>query len=144
MIVGYYYLHTNGDLIYQSGSGSVADIRDSSFAVGLWPIDVEDREGAWNLLVEALASGVSLERIKELAAKWGCGDLDAQIYADRVGCVLGDDGIQKTAIRHDFSDMQESPCGLGDTYLEAMADLARQIGFKPSKMWGLKFKDLVS
>ena len=143
MIVGYYYLHTNGDLIYRSGSDSAADIRDSSFAVGLWPIDVEDREGAWNLLVEALASGVSLERIKELAVKWGCDDEDAANYAGRIGCVLGEDCGDKIAMKNDFEDLHNSPCGFGDTYLEAMADLAKQLGYKPSKMWGATFKDLM-
>lgn len=143
MIVGYYYLHENGELIYKPGEGSAADIRDSPFAIGMWAVDPNDRSTAWNLLVEAFASGVDSSRIHELAWKWGCNDKDAGIYASKVGCLLGIDGDQKTATRIDFLDIQESPCGFGDTYLEAMADLTKQLGYKPNKMWRSKFEDLM-
>jgi hypothetical protein len=143
MIVGYYYLHENGDLIYKSGTESIIDIRESPFAIGAWPMDIEDRETAWNICVEGLAGGARSERVAELAAKWGCDDEDATRYAEYVGCVFGEDGDQKIAMRYDFTDMQESPCGFGDTYLEAMADLAKQLDYTPSKIWGRKFRDLM-
>lgn len=39
-IEGWYYLHSNGALIYKPDhDGTVADIRDSNFARGLWPMD---------------------------------------------------------------------------------------------------------
>lgn len=58
MISGWYYLHTNGDLIFKHNlPGTAADIRESDLAVMLWPIDVEDRESVWRILVEALACG---------------------------------------------------------------------------------------
>ena len=143
-IIGWYYLHTNGSLIYKRELGdTVADLRESPFVRGIWPLDTENRENAWRICVEGLASGANPERVKELAEKWQCDDNDAEIYAGQVGVVLGTDGNQKTATRRDFKDLQESPCGFGDTNLEAMADLCKQLGFKPSKMWGSTFGDLL-
>ena len=143
MITGYYYLHQNRDLIYKPGSKSAIDIRDSDFAIGMWPMDPANRMTAWNLLVEALAAGANPGRVSALAAKWACNDHDAVNYADRIGCVLGEDGNKKTATRVDFVNLQESPCGFGDTRLEAMADLAKQLGYLPGKMWTPGFADLM-
>jgi hypothetical protein len=143
-IEGWYYLHENGDLIYKRELGSTAaDIRDSSFARGLWPIDTQNRENAWRILVEARAAGAKLERILQLASHWHCDDEDATFYAEHVGVILGVDGDQKTATRKDFINLQESPCGFGKTYLSAMSDLCKQLGYKPSKMWGNTFRDLL-
>jgi len=143
-IIGWYYLHTNGELIYKRDSGdTAADIRESPFARGLWPLDPENRENAWRICVEGLAAGARPERVKELAGKWQCDDEDAPEYAKSLNMILGTDGNQKTAKRLDFKDLQESPCGFGDTYLEAMADLAKQLGYRPSKMWGAGFADLI-
>lgn len=142
-IIGWYYLHVNGDMIYKRDlPGTDADIRESDFARGLWSVDPSNRADAWKICVEGLASGARPERILELAGKWQCDDEDAENYADHLGIVIGKDGNQKTAHRTDFTDLQASPCGFGDTYLEAMADLARQLGYKPSKMWGTTFADL--
>lgn len=143
MSAGCYYLHVNRDLIYKPGSEAAMDIRDSDFAVGLWLIDPRERMTAWDLLVEALAAGANPDRVKKLAAKWECDDTDASAYARRAGCILSSDGKQKTATINDFDNLQETPCGFGDTYLEAMADLAKQLGYKPSKMWTPKFTDLL-
>jgi len=142
---GWYYLHTNGDLIFKRDFGeTAADIRESPFARGLWPVNVGDREGAWNILVEALAGGARPDRITELAAKWGCNDTDAQVYAERVGCQLQRDGSAWHASRKDFIDLQASPNGFGATALEAMAALAKELGYQPAKMWGQSFKQLLA
>ena len=144
-IAGWYYLHENGDLIYKSDyEGVAADIRDSSFAVGLWPCDPRDREGAWSILVEALASGANKERIEQLAEKWGCNDKDAPNYASRVKCTLTKDGSAWLATRYDFINLQESPSGFGDTALEAFAELAKDLGYKPATMWADSFKRLLN
>jgi hypothetical protein len=143
-IVGWYYLHENGELIYKvDHDGTAADIRDSSFARGLWPIDPNDRLGAWNLLVEALAANANRARVKELAAKWHCTDIDAANYAERVGAKISIDGPQWCATSNDFIDLQQSPAGFGDTALEAMAELCKELGYRPSKMWGASFRDLL-
>ena len=142
-ITGVYYLHTNGDMIYKSVD-EIPDIRNSDFVIGLWPVDPTDRETAWNICVEGLAAGATPSRIKELASKWKCDDKDAIHYAERIGYILGIDGDTMTAKRLDFENFQESPCGFGSSYLEAMSDLAKQLGYKPSKMWEKLFKDYLS
>lgn len=144
-IVGWYYLHENGDLIYKREyDGSVAaDIRDSDLARGMWPIDPSDRRGAWAIVVEGLAAGAHPHRVRELADKWLCTDADAEIYAQGIGLRLYRDGSAWCATRLDFVNLQESPAGFGDRAYEAMAELAKALGYAPSKMWGESFALLV-
>jgi len=143
-IKGWYYLHENTELIYKPNhDGTAADIRDSDFALALWPIDPTDRQGAWSILVEASAAGANPARIEELAAKWGCDNKDAQEYANRILCQLSKDGDQWCAARKDFIDLQASPSGFGDTALEAMAALCKELGYRPAKMWGATFGGLL-
>ena len=144
-IRGWYYLHTNGDLIYKSADidGVVADIRESDFARMLWPCEPEDRAVAWRMLVEATALKATPARVNELAARWACDDADADEYAGRIGVALSLDGNAWCATRKDFINLQESPAGFGATKLEAMAGLCNALGFKPSKMWPQTFHDLV-
>lgn len=142
-VLGWYYLHINKDLIFKSGSEAVLDMRESDFCHTCWPVIVEDREGAWSILVEALSLGATTKRIKELAEKWHCDDDDAKVYAERIGVVLGMDGNQNTATTGNYINMVESPCGFGNNYLEAMADLCKQLGYKGGKMWATTFKDLL-
>ena len=141
-----YYLHENGDLIHKGKiDGSIAaDIRESPFARGLWFLDTDNREDAWSILVEALAGGAKAKRIQELAELWGCNDNDSPNYAQRLGFLLGKDGSAWCATRSDFINLQESPAGFGDTALEAMAALAKELGYHPSKMWGSTFRDLLT
>lgn len=144
MSLSCYYLHENGNLIHKPADSAV-DIRDSSFARGLWFIDPQNRETAWVLLVEAMAAGADIDRVTELATLWGCNDEDAQVFAQRVGCLLQRDGAAwHAARRHDFTNIQESASGFGSTALSAMAELARTLGYRPSKMWGVTFKDLLA
>lgn len=143
-IIGWYYLHENGDLIYKRDlPGADADIRESPFAVMLWPIDPKDRSCAWQFLVEASAAGANKERVKELAEKWGCNDGDAQHYAAHIDAELFMDGNQWCATGGDFTDLQNSPAGFGDTALDALGALCKELGWKPQKMWGATFHDLV-
>ena len=144
-IIGWYYLHTNGSLIYKRELGDTsADIRESDFARALWPMDPENREGAWNICVEALALGADAVRVKELADKWHCDDADAQVYADHLGIGLKMDGNQWHATQSGFVNIQESHNGFGDTPLEAMAELCKELGYTGGKMWNHTFKSLLS
>jgi len=144
MQIGWYYLHTNGELIYKKNLGETADdIRESEFAKGLWLFDPNDRESAWRIIVESLAAGAKKERVMEFAAKWECDDKDADVYAERIGCNLFMDGNQWCATKTDFEDLQVSPSGFGDTKFEAMGALAKELGYKPSKIWGDTFSDLL-
>jgi hypothetical protein len=142
--IGWYYLHKNGELIYKRElGGTVADLRDSDLVRAFWPVDPEDRAGAWRLLVEAMALGATPARVEELATKWGCDDTDGAIYAAQIGVLVDRDGNKWCATGAGFINLAESPAGFGDTYLAALADLAKELGFKPSKMWGATFHDLV-
>jgi hypothetical protein len=143
VIHGYYYLHVNGEMIYKlSFDGIEADFRESDLVRGFWKADPEDREAAWHMLVEASAAGARAYRIAELAEKWGCDDEDAQVYADHLGSVrLERDGDQWCAAIGD-ENIQDAPCGFGTSCLEALAELAKDLGYRPSKMWGATFADL--
>jgi hypothetical protein len=143
-IQGCYYLHTNGDLIYKPHAESAADIRESNFARGLWFVDPADREGAWTILVESLAAGANKARVMELAEKWKCGDTDAHEYASRIGVKLERDGNAWHAMAPGHINLQESPNGFGDTCLEAMATLAKELRYEPATMWGTSFKQLLT
>lgn len=139
-IQGWYYLHTNGELIYKKNidNGVAADIRESDFALGMWPVDPTNRLNAWTIVVEGLAAGATRSRVMELADKWKCDDVDADIYAKlmKIG-VSQDDNNRWIATRNDSR-------GIGETKLDAFADLARNLGYKPSKMWGPSFADLLA
>lgn len=146
MIEGWYYLHINGDLIYKRefDGDTAADIRESDFARAMWPMRTDDREGAWDILVEALSLGARPERVKELAEKWGCNDADAAVYAERLGAKVFMDGNAWCATRKDSINLQESPSGFGDTALEALAALCKELGYVGGKMWNATFKSLLA
>ena len=135
---GWYYLHENGDLIYKRDlPGIAADIRESPFAKTLWSIDTSNRADAWRILVEALAIGANKNRIDDLAKKWGCNDNDAKHYAEYLNVTLQIDGNSWCATPSWFTNLQESPAGFGDTCLEALANLAKELGYKGGKKCGV-------
>ncbi len=142
-ILGWYYLHTNGDLIYKHGSDSIADIRDSNFSISAWPF-MQDREQAWSIVIEAACLDARKGRIDKLIEDWGLNDHDAEMYAESIGLILGIDGNKKTAVKkNNFSNLMESHAGFGDTYFDAMVDLCKKLGYKGGKMWNATFKVLV-
>ena len=144
-IDGWYYLHINGKMIYKgSAYTDVADLRESDMVKMFWPFTASDRCGAWSLLVEALASGADPDRVKELAEKWGCNDKDAEMYCSVIGVDIELDGGSWCAHRQDFINLQESNAGFGETILDALAHLCKDLGYKPQKMWGTTFEKLVS
>lgn len=75
----YYYLHTNGDLIGKNPFVVDSDVGyfDSDFVKRTWKIETGDRESCWTLLLEALALGACIDRVKELADKWNCDKADS-------------------------------------------------------------------
>lgn len=144
MIEGWYYIHTNGSLIYKNYIDADIDIKDSDFCIGCWSFDPTDRLSCWSMLVEVLSTGrVELNRILGLAKHWSCTEEDADIFAKRVGCVLKKDGDSWCSHRADFDNFQESLIGFGDTKLEAMAELCKSLSYKPVKIWGATFKSLL-
>lgn len=144
-IEGWYYLHQNGQLIYKREiGGTVADLRESDFVRGIWPFDPTDRNGAWRIVVEAMAAGADKSRVYELADKWMCTAQDAEHYAKHLGFRIFRDGNQWCATRSDFVNLQESPAGFGECCVSAIAALAIELGYKPSKMWGTDLAKLVT
>ena len=65
---GWYYLHTNGNLIYKR----FCPEGDSDFVRKVWPLDTADRKVAWTILLEGLGLGAILDRVRELANHWLC------------------------------------------------------------------------
>lgn len=145
MVEGYYYLHTNGDLIYKRMfDDTYEDLMDSDFVVSFWPIDPSYRGDAWNLLIEALASGANKGRVMELANKWHCTNGDAERYSKAYEVNLLMDGEVYCATKKDFVNFQESDAGFGNSYLEALADLCKNLGYRPGKGWGkMSFEKLL-
>jgi hypothetical protein len=142
-IQGWFYLHVNGDLIYKNNPDAITDIRDSDLCRSAWGWDGQ-RPTAWQILVEASSLGANPDRIVKLSKDWKCDDADAVNFANRIGVALGVDGSQKTATRIDFVNLQESPCGFGQTHLLAMADLCKQLGFTGGTLlWHGTFADLL-
>ncbi len=128
-ILGYYYLHTNGDLIFKPPMPDIlADFRESDLVRRWWRVDEGDRAKAWIICIEALAAGARYGRVMELAVKWGINDGDAPHFFEATGGTLGAfrDGDQWCAHFGDFINIQESQVGFGPTILEALAALATQ------------------
>lgn len=132
-IAGYYYLHTNGELIYKRGEGQDQDIRESDFAIMLWPCDFQKREYAWRILIEALCCGARPDVITALAEKWKCDDLDAMNYAVAVNAKAYFTDHVWTITRHDFVNLNESPAGVGASALTAFASLCSTLGYHAFK-----------
>jgi hypothetical protein len=105
---------------------------------------VDQQVGAWNILVEGMALGAAAARVHELADKWACDDTDADNYANRLGIGLDHDGNQWCATGPYFENLQESPAGFGDTKLDAMAGLAKDMQIRAGKMWRTTFKDMLT
>jgi len=66
-MTGYYYLHTDGNLIFKRFCPDPSD-----FVRKIWPVDISNRANAWRIILEALALKGNINRIKELAEKWNC------------------------------------------------------------------------
>lgn len=92
-VEGYYYLHTNGDVIYKKrlDDAQMADFHESPFVVHVWQFDPEERAVAYVIVAEASALGAKPERIEELIAHWNITDEDAQVFAERTHMVLKHD-----------------------------------------------------
>src|SRR3990172_11287423 len=111
-ISGYYYLHQNGDLIYKDASFFSVEDLESDLIRAAWPLNPKRRANAWLLLIEAGAQGANLNRIKELAEKWGVNNEDALNFVEHSfgNFILFRDGNAWCAAFSDFVNIQESQC----------------------------------
>lgn len=139
MEAGWYYLHSNGELIHRLDLGNPERILQENESVRtFWFVgDGDDRDQAWSLLVEALAGGASYERVMKLAARWRCNDDDALAYAQRVGCDLErfNEGWFATP-----AATGRQPVAFGVTALEAMAALCKDMGYVSKRDWRITFR----
>jgi len=126
---GYYYLHTDGDLIYKPSSVIDHDPSyfDSDFVKRVWPFKSEERESAYIMLIDAQAMGAKVERITELRMKWAMTEEDTQIWAYLTGFKLFEDGDQWCATLPTFINLVESAAGFGNTRWDALVELCREV-----------------
>jgi len=115
---GWYYLHTNGELIFKKYKPEL----DSDFVKQIWEVIPDERESAWVICIEASALGANPERILNLAEKWGLTNEDGQTFASRVGLVLHE-GSETGWMVSDKSNEQQ---GFGVTALAAFSQYAHQ------------------
>lgn len=135
MIEGWFYLHDNKELIYKNSSDAIIDIRESDLCHSAWGWD-GTRQSAWTTLVEAHSLGANKERIKELSDKWKCDEKDAVNYAEYLGINIEEKDSKKIAYVNNY-------IGEGNSYLEAMSDLCKKLGYSGGKMWNHTFKSLI-
>lgn len=123
-MVGWYYLHENGDLIYKRFE---PEVEPGGFVRKVWKFDSTNRFDAWRICIEALVLGARQDRIDELVLKWGLTDEDGKIFVDRSEgkLLLSRDGDRWRATFGDFVDLQKSQAGFGTTVLDALVNLAR-------------------
>ncbi len=125
---GWYYLHTNGDLIWKRFR---PEVEAGGFVRKVWKLDTSDRGNAWLIIIEAMALGARKSRTEALIAKWGLTDDDALEFVKQATSKgepvfrLFRDGDQWCATFADFVNVQESQCGFGARAVDALADLAR-------------------
>ena len=134
----FYYLHTNGELIGKRFRPE----SDSPFVRRVWSLDLADRGAGFILLIEAAALGARMNRVLELAKKWGMDGDDGFEFCDRAGFVCtkieteAGEGIE---VRHKEDD-EARTSGVGSTPLLALvsyvrdgdfADLAGKEGYAP-------------
>ncbi len=66
----FYYLHSETkDLICKRTEVFKGE---SDFVQEVWRLDPSDRKDAWAVILEGLALGASIPRVKELCKKWEC------------------------------------------------------------------------
>ena len=80
-MISYYYLHTvTRDLIHKNYEPE----SDSPFVKAIWICDNTDRANAWKIILESLALGANIDRVRELCGKWNCDLKDFEEMLPRV------------------------------------------------------------
>ena len=96
MVTGWYYLHTNGDLIYKRMEARPEE-EPGGFVRKVWPMDPSNRLHAWRIAVEGLHLGARVERVKELMERWFLTVSDLPAYMSRERPITPEraDGLRK-------------------------------------------------
>lgn len=73
----WYYLHINGTLIHK-----ILEPDPSDFVVKIWKLNINDKNNAWDIIIESLALGADINQIKQLTDKWKCDKKDLILYLE--------------------------------------------------------------
>lgn len=122
----YYYLHTNGDLIHKSKHCDFSDFEESTFVKKWWIIDLDGRMDVYNMLIHASILGIKKVRLEELVKHWGITDKDAANYCKKMGLTYGMDGNAHYVHGDNFTNLQESNAGFGDTLFKAICEFMKR------------------
>lgn len=77
----FYYLHTETkDLIHKRFEPE----NDSPYVKKIWKCDTTNRASIWKIVLEGLALGAKINRVKELCIKWHCDSKDFEEMLFRV------------------------------------------------------------
>lgn len=123
--IGYYYLHTNGTLIYKPyiDDMQVNDFTESPFCKKYWTMYDNSRMTVWNILIDAAVNGASIQHILDKAEKFKCDNDDALIYADK-------SDISLSVHKYDldvWTAEKHGKTGAGLTAIESIIDLKRAL-----------------
>lgn len=98
---GFYYLHTDGNVIYKPARVLDGDATyfDSPFVRKVWTVDTADRLNGWRIALEALAMGASSDRVRQLSEHWGCNRDDLAEYLAREHQAGGVNDLRRDGLR---------------------------------------------
>lgn len=121
--LSYYYLHTNGELIAKNYEPEPSD-----FVQKIWSIDPSKREDGYVILVEAASMGANMNRILELAKKWGMEGDDGLVFCERMGfvCKPHESEAGEGILLWHKDDDDERTRGEGSSPLLALISYTRQ------------------
>lgn len=135
--MGYYYLHTNGELIYKPYGreyNPIQDFEESPFVVAYWLINTNNRADAYNMLIRANMLEANHERIDELLTKWNMTNEDTKNYCKAFGIRWGQKGELFTASAEKPETKEESAIvGEASTLFYALCDFYEQMVRLPEK-----------
>jgi hypothetical protein len=122
----FYYLHTNGELIAKRFRPDPSD-----FVRKVWVLNLDERESAYVLLVEAAALGANMSRVLELAKHWHCDGADGLVFCERMGfiCQPHESEAGKGYLLWHKDDDAERSRGEGSSPLLALISYTRQGDF---------------
>lgn len=144
MLTGHFFLNTDGDVFYKSiiSSEALKPYYDNPYIRAIWAFDPADPRKSANILVEALAAGADRNRVFELAKRWGRTDETMRQYAEGLDLIVEMDENAWCVKRKDFECLATDPAGFGHTVLEALAELAVQLGYEARKENIIPFEEL--
>lgn len=128
-ILGYYYLHVNGNLIWKRyiDDKQEEEIYNSDLVKKFWTIRENERESLWAVAIEAYCWGneVTAPQVEEFSIKHNLSNLDGEFFAERAGMYVAQSSDSVYTVGF-IGDIGATPqIGTGKNALKAFIDLAR-------------------